>query len=129
MATDTLILIAAIALTALGVGSFFHYFLWVRFWPSTSGKVVGNESRQSADRRPDAWSYYPRVQFIAADGRTYEVRGDVGRRTEWPLGWIVPLRYRPDKPSHASIAKDWQRLLFSVVFIAFAAAVWSVVLA
>ena len=128
MSQDTLVLIAAIVLTVIGCGAFFHYFLWLRLWPQTSGKVVGNEAYKSSHHGPDQWGYYPRVEFIAADGRTYEVRGDIGRQKEWPLGWIVNVRYRPANPNHASIAKDWQRLVFAGVFLGFAAMTWSVVL-
>ena len=128
MSTETLILIAAIALTIVGLGAFGHYFVWVGTWPRTSGKVVGNDARKSGHHQRDEWSYFPRVEFIAADGQTYEVRGDVGRNSEWPLGWIVGVRYRPTNPNHASIAKDWQRLLFAGVFIGFAIATWVAVL-
>lgn len=124
MSTETVTLIAAIAMTVIGIGAFFHYFIWVGTWPRTSGKVVGNEARRGSHHQNNQYSYFPRVEFIAADGRTYEVRGDVGRRQEWPLGWIVSLRYRPANPNHASIAKDWQRLLFSGVFLGFAAICW-----
>ena len=124
MSTETITLIAAIALTAFGVGAFVHYVLWVGSWPRTSGKVVGNEARKSGCHRPDACCYFPRVAFIAADGRTYEVRGDVGLAKQWPLGRIISLRYRPANPKHASIAKDWQRLVFAVIFLGLAAASW-----
>lgn len=128
MSTETLTLITAVALTVIGVGAFFHYFIWVGTWPRTSGKVVGNEARKAAHHQHDQYSYFPRVEFIAADGRTYEVRGDVGRNAEWPLGWIVSLRYRPGNPNHASIAKDWQRLVFAGVFLGFAVVTWWAVL-
>ncbi len=124
MSTETLTLIVAIVLTVIGVGAFGHYFVWVGTWPRTSGKVVGNDARKSGHHRHDQYSYFPRVEFIAADGQTYEVRGDVGRNTEWPLGWIVGVRYRPTNPNHASIAKDWQRLVFAGAFLSFAVASW-----
>ncbi len=124
MSTETLILIVASVLTLFGVGAFCHYFIWVQFtWPRTSGKVVGNKARSSHDTvsRP---AYFPRVEFIAADGQNYEVVGDVGRPKEWPLGHIIPLRYRPSDPTHASTARAWQRLIFAGVFLGFAAASW-----
>jgi len=34
------------------------------------------------------------------------------------------LRYRAANPTHATIAKGWQRLIFSAVFIFFALAGW-----
>ena len=86
--------------------------------------MIGNEARRSSHHQRNEYAYYPEVEFIAADGRTYRVRGDVGRNREWPLGWIVSLRYRPTNPNHASIAKDWQRLLFAGVFLGFAVASW-----
>ena len=67
MSTETLTLIVAIALTVIGIGAFGHYFVWVGTWPRTSGKVVGNEARKSGHHRHDQYSYFPRVEFIAAD--------------------------------------------------------------
>ena len=90
--------------------------------------MVDNLAKKSNHHLTDEFAYFPRIEFIAADGRTYRVQGDVGTRKEWPLGRIVPVRYRPANPNHASIAKGWQRLMFSAFFIAAAALVWSVVL-
>ena len=128
MSTDTLVLLIAIAATILGVGLFFHYFLWVATWPTTSGKVVGNEPKKSNHHQTDEYAYFPRIEFIAADGRTYRVQGDVGLQKEWPLGRIVPVRYRPANPNHASIAKGWQRLMMAAFFLGAAGLTWSVVL-
>lgn len=127
MSTETLIFLAAIALTVIGVGAFGHYFLWVGVcWPRTSGKVVGNEAVRRREPLSEQYAYYPRLEFIAADGRTHKVRGDIGRPQEWPLGRIVALRYRPANPDHATIAKGWQRLVFAGVFLGFAVASWVV---
>jgi len=127
MSTETLVLLAAIAMTIIGVGTFCHYFLWVAvYWPRTSGKVVGNEAVRHRQNLGEQYAYYPRLEFIATDGRTHKVRGDIGRPREWPLGRIVPLRYRPDNPNRATIARGWQRLVFSGVFLGFAVASWVV---
>lgn len=125
MSVETVTLIAAIAATVVGVGTFFHYFLTVLRWPKTTGTVVGNVSQmRSIDKSEPA--HFPRIAFTAADGKDYEVRGDIGLNEEWPIGLAVTLRYRAANPNHATIAKSWQRLLFSLVFIAFAVVMWLV---
>ena len=73
---------------------------------------------------PGSWS----VTVAAADGRTYEVRGDLGRSQEWPLGQAVELRYKRSDPKQTSTAKGWQRLLFALVFLGFAVACWAALL-
>lgn len=129
MSKETITLIAAIVTTVVGVGSFFHYFLMITSWPRATGRVVGNEAgRGSSGEGFENWSYFPLVEFQAADSQTYKIKGDIGRNHEWPLGQAVPLQYRPANPRHATIAKGWQRLLFSCAFLGFAVASWAVVL-
>lgn len=128
MSVETITLIAAIVATVVGVGTFFHYFLMVNGWPRATGQVVGNEAGRRNDGGFDRWSYFPLVEFQAADGKTYRIKGDIGLNEEWPLGQAVKLRYRPANPNHATIAKSWQRLLFACVFLGFAAASWMAVL-
>ena len=123
MSVATVTLIAAIVATMVGVGTFFHYFLMVLRWPRATGTVVGNVSQL---RSTDGFEYaqFPRIEFEAADGQTYAVQGDIGRSDEWPIGQKIALRYRASNPNHTTIAKGWQRFLFSLVFIGFAAASW-----
>ena len=123
MSVATITLIAAIAATFIGVGSFFHYFLMIFRWPRATGTVTGNV----ADLRStegNEYAHFPRIEFQAANGKTYEVKGDIGLNNEWPIGHRVELRYRTSNPKHISIAKGWQRLIFSAVFIGFAIACW-----
>ena len=70
------------------------------------------------------YAHFPRIEFQAANGKTYEVQGDIGLNDEWPIGQRVELRYRAGNPKHTTIAKGWQRLIFSAVFIGFAIACW-----
>ncbi len=123
MSVATITLISAIASTVVGLGSFFHYFLSILRWPRATGAVTGNV----ADLRSfegTHYAYFPRIEFQAANGKTYEVRGDVGLNDEWPVGQKVELRYRTTNPNHTTIAKGWQRLIFSAVFMCFAVAFW-----
>ena len=123
MTVETVTLIGAIVATVVGVGTFFHYFLMVLRWPKATGTVVGNVS-QLRSIEGSEHAHFPRIAFTAADGKDYEIQGDIGLNDEWPVGLSIPLRYRAANPNHATIAKNWQRLLFSFVFIGFAAAAW-----
>lgn len=42
MSEATITLIAAIASTVIGIGTFFHYFLSMLSWPRATGTVTGN---------------------------------------------------------------------------------------
>ena len=123
MSGETVILIAAILATVVGVGTFFHYVLTILRWTKATGTVVGNVSKMRPIDK-SAQAHFPRIAFTAADGKDYEVEGDIGLNDEWPIGLQVTLRYRAADPSHATIARNWQRLLFSLVFIGFAAVMW-----
>ena len=123
MSVATVTLIAAIASTVVGIGTFFHYFLWIFWWPRATGTVTGNVADlRSTDG--NEYAYFPRVEFQAANSKTYEVQGDIGLNDEWPIGQRVELRYRAANPKHTTIMKEWQRLIFSAVFIGFAIACW-----
>jgi hypothetical protein len=123
MSEAAVTLIAAITSTVVGIGTFFHYFLWICWWPRATGTVTGNVAslRSTEDTQ---YAYFPSLEFQAANGKRYEVQGDVGLNDEWPIGQEVELRYRATNPNHATIAKGWQRLIFSAVFICFAVACW-----
>ena len=123
MTTTTITLISAIAATVIGVGTFFHYFLSLLRWPRATGTVTGNVADLRSTDGTD-YAYFPRIEFRAADGKTYEVRGDVGLNEEWPIGQKVALQYRATNPNHTTIAKGWQRLIFSAVFLIFAIGFW-----
>ena len=123
MLEATITLIAAIAFSVVGIGTFFHYFLMILLWPRATGTVTGNVADlRSTDG--NEYAYFPRIEFQAASGKTYEVRGDIGLNDEWPIGQSIELRYRTANPNHTSTAKWWQRLIFSAVFICFAVALW-----
>jgi hypothetical protein len=84
MSEATVTLISAIACTVVGIGTFFHYFLSILRWPRVTGTVTGNV----ADLRSiegTHYAYFPRIEFQAANGKTYEVRGDVGLTTNGRL--------------------------------------------
>lgn len=124
MTEETITLVAAIAFTAVGLGAFIHLFLMVNGWPRASGQVVGNEAQLRSSEGADDYAFFPRVAFMAADGKSYEFRGDIGLSEEWPIGQAVRLSYCASDPGKATILKDWQRLLFAGIFMGFAAAFW-----
>jgi hypothetical protein len=123
MSVAIITLIAAIAFTVVGVGTFFHYFLWILWWPRATGTVTGNVTGLRSTEGTE-YAHFPRIEFRAADGKTYEVQGDIGRNEDWPIGQKVKLRYRAANPNHATIMKGRQRLIFSAVFVGFAVACW-----
>lgn len=123
MSETTVTLIAAIASTFVGIGTFFQYFLLIFWWPRATGTVTGNVASLRSTEGTE-YAYFPRIEFQAADGKIYEVQGDIGLNDEWPIEQKVELRYRASNPNHTSAAKGWQRLIFSVVFICFAIAFW-----
>jgi hypothetical protein len=116
-------LIAAVLFTVVAVAAFIHLFLSVRRWPRATGTVQGNVS-QARSFEGNHYAFFPVIAFKAADGKTYEFRGDIGLNHEWPPGQQVDLRYRAGNPAHATMMKGWQRLLFAAVFAAFAAGCW-----
>ena len=123
MSETTITLISAIAATVIGIGTFFHYFLSMVWWPRATGIVTGNVTDlRSTDGFE--YAYFRRIEFQAANGKTYEVRGDVGLDDEWPIGQKVELHYRATNPNHTTTARGWQRFVFCAVFICFAIALW-----
>lgn len=123
MSEATITLIAAAAFTIVGVGTFFHLFLMVFRWPRTTGTVIGNVTDLRSTEHNE-YAYFPIIEFQAANGKTYEVRGDIGLNDEWPIGQKVELRYRASNPNHTTTMKGWQRLLFSAVFLFLGIACW-----
>lgn len=123
MSVATVTLIAALVSTVIGIGTFFHLFLMVFRWPRATATVIGNVTERRSEHMTQ-YAYFPRLEFRAADGRTYEVRGDIGLDREWPIGQRVELRYRPANPNHTTIMKGWQRLAFSMFFVGIAIACW-----
>ena len=65
MSEATVTLIAAMAFTVVGVGTFFHYFLWIFRWPRATGRVTGNfADLRSTDGTE--YAYFPRIEFRVA---------------------------------------------------------------
>ena len=75
MSEAAVTLIAAITSTVVGIGTFFHYFLWICWWPRATGTVTGNVAslRSTEDTQ---YAYFPSLEFQAANGKRYEVQGD-----------------------------------------------------
>jgi len=85
MSEVTVTLIAAIACTIVGIGTFFHYFLLIFRWPRATGTVIGNVAElRSTDG--NEYAYFPRIEFQAANGKSYEVRGISGSMMSGRLG-------------------------------------------
>jgi hypothetical protein len=123
MSETIVTLIAAIAFTIVGIGAFFHYFLMIIRWPNATGTVIGNTTDlRSTDG--NEYAHFPIIEFQAANGKTYEVKGDIGLNDDWPIGQRVELSYRAANPNHTTIMKGWQRLLFSAIFFFFGLACW-----
>lgn len=123
MSEATITLIVAAAATIIGAGTFVHLFLMAFKWPRTIGNVIGNVT-DLRSTEANEYAYFPIIEFKAANGKTYEVRGDIGLNDEWPIGQKVELRYRASNPNHTTTMKGWQRLLFSAVFLFFGIAFW-----
>lgn len=85
MSETTITLIAAIAFTVIGVGSFFHLFLMVLRWPRATGTVIGNVA-QRRSTEGNEYAQFPKIEFQATNGKTYEVRGISGSTMNGPLG-------------------------------------------
>ena len=123
MTVTIITLFAALASTVIGVGTFIHFFLMILQWPRATGTVIGNVADLRSTEGSE-YAHFPRIEFQAANGQTYEVRGDIGLSDEWPIGQSVELRYRVTDPKQTTIMTSWQRLLFSTVFVGFAIAFW-----
>ena len=101
MSVATITLIAAIASTVVGVGTFFHFFLMVIRWPRATGTVTGNVAQlRSTDG--NEYAHFPRIEFQAASGKTYEVQGDIGLNDEadWAEGRVALPRGQPEAHNH-----------------------------
>ena len=125
MGTEEVAWIVAIAGCVIGFGSLFHMAYIRAAWPRAAGRVVGNvaEWSKSGSTRQDV--YFAKISFVARDGRTYEVKGDVGRSAPWSNGQRIDLQYNESNPEHALSMNIWQQLIFSGVFIAFGLVCWA----
>ena len=88
MSEATITLIAAIASTLIGIGTFLHYFLMIFWWPRATGTVVGNVAHLRSTDGTE-YAYFPLIEFQATDGKTYETKDDIGLNNEWPSGGSV----------------------------------------
>ncbi|MDQ7797433.1 MAG: DUF3592 domain-containing protein [Candidatus Edwardsbacteria bacterium] len=71
------------------------------------GRVVAMQQGEVADDeespRP---SYYPMVEFRTPDGRSFQFKGSTGSSSpEFAIGAEVDVRYNPQKPQQAQLAK------------------------
>lgn len=119
--------VAAIVATIIGLGTLFHFSYIARVWPKTKGRVTGNVAEFAHHDSGRSTVYFPEIAFIAADGKGYTVKGDVGLNAPWSIGQTIELHYKTKNPMHAMTLKPWQRLAFSGTFIFFATMSWGVI--
>ncbi len=124
----TVVWIAAVASSTIGVGFLLHstYIAWK--WPKAVGHVAGNTSSYAHHDSGHSIVYFAEITFTANDRRDYTVRSDVGYQKPWQIGKPVTVHYKPGNPAHAMTMKLWQRLIFSGFFIAAAILCWGLVL-
>ena len=116
--------IVAVLGTVIGVGSFFHMRYIQANWSDAKAKVIGSTAKgSSGQNNSQHTSYFAQLSFTAK-GKNYVVMGDSGRRKEWPIGTIVPLKYKPSNPNHILALGLWSRLIFSGGFAFFGIMCW-----
>ena len=120
----TIMWVAAIFATAIGVGSLAHFTYIAIRWPAADGQVTGNRTRHAQDDSGSSTVYAADITFHTAAGQRYTILSDVQRRRPWPIGTPLQVHYKPSNPNHAMTMTPWQRLLFSGFFIAVAGATW-----
>lgn len=111
----------SILFTVIGVGSFFH-FIWIGAkWTKAVAEVTDNvaEYAKSGETGSRHSVYFAQLQFQSADGSTYTIKGDVGRRKPWRIGTNVLIQYKPSNPNHAITMRPLIRFLFSLTFLIF----------
>ncbi len=119
--------IAAVIASIIGFGSFFHMSYIASHWPKTSGRVVGNIGGIANYDSGSSDIYFAEIQFMAANGQTYKVKGDIGLHKPWPIGKTIPLHYMAKNPNHVLTWNFWQRMLFSFAFIAPGLLCWALI--
>jgi len=124
MDTETITLIAALAATIIGLGALVHLVAMVQRWPRAVGEVTDNIAEWAHHGSGKSAVYFARIAFTDASGQSFSVKGDIGRRSPWPTGEKVTVRYHAANPNHATSMNLWQRLLFAGVFGFFAVMLW-----
>lgn len=121
--------IAALVSTLIGFGTLIHFSWIAARWPTTTGRIVGNNAKRShgGPGRPSTTSYFPEIAFYARTGKEVIVSGDVGKPEPYPIGSAIKVWYRPSNPGHAMTMTWWQRLVFSLFFVAVAAVCWALI--
>ncbi len=125
MRFDQVIWIAAIGLSAIGFGSLMHMAYIRAVWPRAVGRVVDNVGEWPKSGNSRQAIYFAKIAFVARNGKSYEVKGDIGSNEPWPKGQRVELQYKSSNPKHALTMNLWQQLAFSGVFIVFGALCWA----
>ena len=96
-----------IAGTGLLIGGCILFFRRAHLWSRgarTDGEVIGHKARMKATRG-EIVSHMPLVRFTAADGVAREFQSRTSTHpSRWPVGTIVPVRYRARRPERAEIA-------------------------
>jgi len=124
MSPDVLLPLAALGFTVAGIGGIVRLYLVVNRWPSATGKVVASARRLDTRWGNARYANFALISFRAADGGTYEVQGDYGRRYPWQIGETVSLRYDPTDPNKTTNLPRWQRLALPSTFVFFAVLCW-----
>ena len=98
-------ILAAAGALVLAVGLFLIFRLrsFLARAVSTQGQVIDLVSSSTTE---GGTTHYPRVEFTGADGTSHSFQHDVGSNPPaFDVGESVPVRYDPDDPEKAKIAK------------------------
>ena len=125
MDTDTITLIAALGFSVVSLGALVQLVGMVQRWPRAPGEVTDNIAEWAHDDAGQTAVYFAKIAFTDAAGQSFSVKGDIGRRSPWPNGEKVTVRYKAANPNHATSMNFWQRLLFAGVFGFFAVMLWA----
>jgi hypothetical protein len=98
-------ILAAAGALVLAVGLFLIFRLrsFLAGAVSTQGQVIDLVSSSTSE---GGTTHYPRVAFTDADGKRHSFQHEVGSNPPaFEVGESVPVRYDPDDPERAKIAK------------------------
>jgi len=108
-------------------GAYFSYTKTRRFLQegvATQGKIIRVEKEKNTTTDEDGYSstnnsYYPVIEFVDRQGKTYEFRASVGvsSKRKWKVGATQEIVYPPVEPEKAKI-KSFLQLWFAVIIFA-----------